>query len=165
MISLIFAIDRNGLVGSTTAKYGLPWHYSEDLKYYKTMTVGKTCIMGRKTFEAIGRPLPNRKTIVLTTNKNIEIENVEISNDLLGLINKYVNSEDEIFICGGVEIFKQFIKYAKYIYITKINEDHQGDIYFKDLDLKQFELINSINSKDNLLEFQTWELKNEEKQI
>lgn len=155
MFNLILAIDQNGLVGSTTAKFGLPWHYPEDLKFYKAMTTGKDCVMGRSTYEAIGMALPNRSTYVLTTNTEYQVADAVVINDIDGL-----EPDKEWWICGGVNVFKQFIPKADTIYITRIKNEHKGDVYFTDLNLEQFKLETSRIGENPDLIFEKW-IKNE----
>ncbi len=155
MFNLILAIDKNGLVGSTSAKFGLPWHYPEDLKFYKKMTTGKNCVMGRSTYEAIGMALPNRHTFVLTTNPDYKLNDAEIINDV-----DCLDPTQEWWICGGVNVFSQFIPKASTIYITRIDGNHDGDVYFENLDLSGFKLETSESGENPALTFEKW-IKNE----
>ncbi len=125
MISFIWAMDRNGLIGKENQ---LPWHLPADLAYFKKITVGSTIIMGRKTFEAIGRPLPKRNNIVLTTQTE-RIEGVTIVHSISELLNN-ISNEEECFVIGGALIFKELFPYASKLYITKIDEVFDGDIFF-----------------------------------
>lgn len=156
MLSMILAIDHNNLVGKTNSNNGLAWYYPEDLKYYKAMTINKINIMGHNTFNAIGRPLPNRETVVLSRNKDLKIKGVEVLNDITD-ITRYDMSQ-EIMICGGVSIFKAFNQLVDRIYITRINKDHEGDIYYHDLDLNGFTLKSSKQGEsDKDIYFEMWE--------
>lgn len=157
MISIIFAIDQNGLIGSSDGKYGLPWHYPEDLKFYQKMTTNKKCIMGRKTYEAIGKALPNRETFVVTRQKKMAIPNVTIVDDLDNIIQHYHKSEEEIMIVGGTEIINYFWDYATKIYITLIHEEHTGDKYLTNLNFNNLKITSKKFSDDHVLEFQVWE--------
>lgn len=135
MLSIIVAISKNNVIGKDNK---LIWHLPEDLKRFKKLTTGHTIIMGRKTFESLGRVLPNRKHIVITSNTNMQIEdeNVELIDDIK-MLNKYINSEEEHFIIGGATIYKLLMPYASKMYITKINEEFEGDVYFPKID-KEF---------------------------
>ncbi len=155
MYNLIFAVDENGLVGSTTSKFGLPWHYPEDLKFYKEKTTNQKCVMGRSTYEAIGSALPNRETYVLTRNEDYKLNDATVINSLDEL-----DEDTEWWICGGVNVFKQCWKQADVIYITRILETHEGDVYFKDFDMNGFKLIDSYIGNDPKLVFEKW-IKNE----
>ena len=107
MFSIIVAIGKNREIGK---KNKLLWHIPEDLKNFKKITTGKTVIMGRKTFESIGRLLPNRKNIVLSKNGDKELvkeKGIEIYQNLEDLISHYKNSQEEIFIIGGEQIYKE----------------------------------------------------------
>lgn len=157
MITLIFAIDKNGLVGSTKAKNGLPWNIPEDLKFYKDKVRGQNCIMGRKTFESIPGELKYCNPYILTTNKKYNKFNssrIKVINDINTL-----DETKDYFICGGVEIYKLFWDKADLILITNINKSYQGDVYFKDYDLSDFNLIESKMSSDKLLTFNKWQRK------
>ncbi len=161
MFNIIFAIDKNHLVGNTNAKFGLPWHYPEDLKYYKKMTTNQICVMGRHTYEAIGSALPNRTTYVLTRDVNYKLDDAIVIND----INEVTTNDNEtiIWICGGVSVFKQFWNKANVIYITKIDNEHSGDVYFNDYDLQDYKLESVVQGDDKQLTFEKW-VKNDNKQ-
>ena len=122
MINIIAAVGKNYELGLNNK---LLWNIPNDLKYFKENTKNKTVVMGRKTYESIGKPLPNRKNIVLTK-QNKKIENVEIINDY----KKVLQLNDDIFIIGGEQIYKVFIPYADNIYLTEINESKEADSYF-----------------------------------
>lgn len=156
MFNLILAIDQDNLVGSTSAKFGLPWHYPEDLKFYKQKTTGKNCVMGRSTYQAIGMALPNRNTFVVTNNKDFQLADAEVINSLEDL-----DPNQEWWICGGVSVFQQMWSKASVIYITRIAESHDGDVYFKDIDMTGFKLENSYLGEDSKLTFEKW-IKNED---
>ena len=106
MLSIIVAIANNNVIGKDNK---LIWHLPEDLKRFKALTTGHTIIMGRKTFESLGRVLPNRKHVILCNDAqmNIDDENVEILSDI-SLLDKYKNSEEENFIIGGATIYNMF---------------------------------------------------------
>ncbi|MBI4137082.1 dihydrofolate reductase [Candidatus Roizmanbacteria bacterium] len=126
-ISLIAAIDRNRGLGKDNK---IPWHIPEDLKHFKEITMGHPVIMGRKTFESIGKPLPGRVTIVVTRNPNYAcgVRTVHSLDDAIS----YATSLDqkEIFIIGGAEIFKQSIHRAHKLYLTIIDAAYEVDTYF-----------------------------------
>lgn len=131
MLSTIVAIANNNVIGKDNK---LIWHLPEDLKRFKQITTGKNIIMGRKTFESLGRVLPNRKHIILCNDieMTIDNENVEILDDISKL-DKYINSEEENFVIGGATIYKLLMPYVNKLYITKINEDFEGDVYFPEI--------------------------------
>lgn len=134
MINIIAAISKNNVLGKDNK---LLWHLPNDLKYFKKITTGKTVVMGRKTFESIGKPLPNRRNIVVS-NRNLNIENVEIVNNIKDII----SLNDDIFIIGGGEIYKSTINLADKLYITLIDFEFSGDVYFPDIDLTKWKITN-----------------------
>lgn len=139
MLSIIVAIANENVIGKDNK---LIWHLPEDLKRFKEITLGHTIIMGRKTFESLGRVLPNRKHIVLCndTQMNVENENVEIVNDISKL-DKYIRADEECFVIGGATIYKLLMPYANKMYITKINEDFDGDVWFPEIKNTEWEEI------------------------
>ncbi|HBJ1646362.1 dihydrofolate reductase [Clostridium botulinum] len=139
MLSIIVAIAKNNVIGNDNK---LIWHISEDLKRFKEITSGKTIVMGRKTFESLPGVLPNRKHIILTRDKNFKVnsECVEIIYDFDELLNKYKNSDTEVFIIGGGEIYKQLLPHTYKLYLTKINKDFDGDTYFPQINYDDFKV-------------------------
>ena len=131
MLSTIVAVAKNNAIGKDNK---LIWHLPEDLKRFKKITSGKVIIMGRKTFESLGRVLPNRKHIILCNDMemNIENENVEVLDDISKL-DKYINSDEECFVIGGATIYKLLMPYANKMYITKINQSFEGDVWFPEI--------------------------------
>lgn len=127
MISLIVAHDPDRVIG---ANNDLPWHIPEDLKYFKEKTMGKAMVMGRKTYESIGRPLPGRLSVVVTRNDAYSAEGVVVANDLNEAIKKAQAYADEVMIIGGAEIFKLSMDIADRLYITEIHEYYDGDTFF-----------------------------------
>lgn len=126
MISLIVAHDKNHVIGYEN---GMPWHLPGDLQYFKEMTMGKPIIMGRKTFESIGRPLPGRRNIVITRNENYAAEGIETVASLNAAL-QLVQDVPEIMIIGGAQIFEQAMSIAEKLYITLIDHEFNGDTYF-----------------------------------
>jgi dihydrofolate reductase len=130
MISLIAAIGKNNELGKGN---DLVWKLPDDMKYFVKTTSGHTVVMGRKTFESIGRVLPNRRNIVITRDKNYLRDSVDVVHSLQEAINLAV-SNDEVFIIGGAEIFKQAMDVADKLYITHINaEDKDADTFFPEI--------------------------------
>lgn len=126
MISLIVAHDNNYVIGYEN---GMPWHLPGDLKYFKEKTMGKPMIMGRKTFESIGRPLPGRRNIVITRDENYQADGIEVVTSLEGALD-LAGDVPEIMIIGGEQIFRLSMDIADRLYITKINHSFNGDTYF-----------------------------------
>lgn len=141
MLSIIVAIAKNNVIGKDNQ---LIWHLPEDLKRFKNLTTGHTIIMGRKTFESLGRVLPNRKHIILCNDAvlNIDDENVEVLPDI-SLLDKYINSEEENFVIGGATIYKLLMPYANKMYITKINQEFEGDVYFPEIKDEEWKVVST----------------------
>ena len=148
MFSIIVAIGKNREIGKGNK---LLWHIPEDLKNFKEITTGKTVIMGRKTFESIGRPLPNRKNIVLSKNgdkESFEQKGIELYQNLENLISDYKNSEEEIFIIGGEQIYREFMQkgLVRRLYISYIEfSDSEADAYFPEIDYNNWRIIKEKN--------------------
>ena len=132
MISIIVAKAKNNIIGKNNS---LIWHMPEDLKRFKKLTTGHTIIMGRRTFESLGRILPNRHHVILCNDMemNVDNENVEVVDDISKL-GKYIESEEENFIIGGATIYKLLMPYCKRMYITEIDREFDGDVSFPVID-------------------------------
>lgn len=125
-IVLIAAVAKNRVIGIENR---LPWHLSTDLKYFKAITLGHTILMGRKTFESLGRPLPKRRNMVMTQNKSWKHEGYEIVHAVDEVLDKTA-AEEKVFVIGGEAIFTAFLPYADYLYLTEIHQDFEGDTFF-----------------------------------
>ncbi len=150
------ATARNGVIGKDNQ---LPWHLPQDLKYFRAMTTGKPVIMGRKTFESIGKPLPNRTNIVITRNANWQHDGVLVANDLGQAIEKAKksgmqqdNSELEAMIIGGAEIYKAALAIADRIYLTYIDREIEGDAWFPALSDTEWYLDKVLAGDDTAAE-------------
>ena len=130
IISIIVATDKNGVIGLDG---DLPWHLSSDLKHFKEITMGKPLIMGRKTHESIGRPLPGRKNIVLTYSKEFKAEGCEVVHSLDDAF-KAAGDVNEVMIMGGSGIYDQSLTRADRLYLTEVHADVKGDVYFPEFD-------------------------------
>ncbi len=155
MLSTIVAIANNNVIGKDNK---LIWHLPEDLKRFKQITTGKNIIMGRKTFESLGRVLPNRKHIILCNDMKMDIdnENVEILDDISKL-DKYINSDEENFVIGGATIYKLLMPYVNKLYITKINQDFEGDVYFpeiKEAEWKEISKEKGLKNDENPYDYE-----------
>lgn len=139
MLSLIVAVAENNVIGKDNK---LIWHLPEDLKRFKKLTTGHTIIMGRKTFESLGRVLPNRKHVILCNDMelNIEDENVEVLEDI-SMLKQYIDSTEENFVIGGATIYKLLLPYANKIYLTLIHEKFEGDVFFPEIDEKGWKIV------------------------
>lgn len=131
-ISLVVAAAENGVIGRNNE---LPWHLPKDLGYFKQVTTGKVVLMGRKTFESIGRPLPNRTNIVVTRQPAFVAEGTIIVQSLqqgLATANEiaYSQGDDELMVIGGAQIYMESIAAANRLYLTRVHADVEGDAYF-----------------------------------
>ena len=133
IFSIIAAISKKNVIGKNGQ---IPWHLPADLKHFKNLTMGHHIIMGRKTFESVGKPLPGRTNIIITRQKDFDAENCIVVHSLDEAI-KSVTGDDEPFICGGAEIYKQAIDLdiVGKLYITMIDDDFEGDTFFPEIDM------------------------------
>lgn len=138
MLSMIVAMGENRVIGKDNT---MPWHLPNDLQYFKKVTLGKTIIMGRKTFESLGRVLPDRKHIVLTRSSTTFPEEVEVVHDIADIL-AYVkrHQDEEIFIIGGGQLYSHMLPYADKLYVTLIKEEFAGDVYFPEIDETEWRL-------------------------
>lgn len=127
MISMVVAMSINRVIGKSGR---MPWHIPEDLQYFKALTTGHTVIMGRKTFESIGKPLPNRLNVILTHDPYYKAEGCHIVHSIEEIRKKYDYEDEEIFIIGGSTLYSAFMPYAQKLYITLIETIVEGDTYF-----------------------------------
>ena len=146
-IKLICAISKNNVIGNENK---LPWSISEDLKRFKDLTSSNWIVMGRKTFDSIGRPLPNRKNIVLSENKNLKIDSVEVFNSPKDVIDSYKKNSDQkdLFIIGGTYIYELFFEYCEYLFITYVDKEYLGDAFFPRVDWNKWKLISEESGYD-----------------
>ena len=138
MISIIVATDDDLLIGKKDSKNGMPWHNKEDLQHFKQTTLNQTILMG-KTYLAIGRPLPNRKTIVVTKS-GLEDDRIEVRNDLIEVIQEYKDRKEDLYISGGASIYKQALPYVDELIISRIPGKHTGETYFPSFEEYNFQL-------------------------
>lgn len=133
-ISLIVAMSSNRVIGLENR---LPWHLSADLKKFKQLTMGHAILMGRLTFESIGRPLPGRTNIIISRNPGYQQPGCFVYNDIATALDSCKN-ETELFVIGGESLYQQFLPHADYIYITSIHQHFEGDTYFPELQVEQW---------------------------
>ena len=152
ILSIISAIGKNNEIGQKNA---LLWNLPADMKHFKETTSGHSVIMGQKTFESIGRPLPNRRNIILTKDTNFNHEEIEIvysTDELIKLLDETTNKDDESFIIGGGQIYKLFIYIADKLYITHVDESFpDADTFFPEIDVTKWEKVKSENYPADLL--------------
>ena len=125
MVSIIVAVAENGVIGD---KNTLLWHISEDLRNFKRVTSGHPVIMGRKTFDSLGRPLPNRTNVVITR-QNLEIEGCEVVHSLDEALAMF-SPEEEVFVIGGAQIYAEALSRADKFYLTRVHHSYEGDTSF-----------------------------------
>ena len=132
IISLVYAVSQNGVIGN---KDGLPWHVPSDLKHFKTVTLGKPIIMGRKTWESLPRkPLPGRINIVLTREAGFTAQGALVAKDVSSAL-ALAGQVEEICVIGGAEVFKAFLASTQKIYLTRILAMVEGDVMMPELDM------------------------------
>ena len=136
-ISLIAAMARNRVIGS---RGDIPWRIPGEQKIFKRITLGHAVIMGRKTFESLDRPLPDRTNIIVTRQKDYHAEGCRVANDLAGALKCCPADEDEAFICGGGQLYHEALPLADRIYLTLIPRDIPGDTFFPDISLTEFQV-------------------------
>lgn len=149
MISLIAAVGKNNELGLDNH---LIFNIPGDLKFFRNTTIGKTVIMGRKTYESIGKPLPKRINIVVS-NSLKETDGITIINSFEEVLDKYLNSEEEVFIIGGESLYNYFINYAQNIYLTKVYANAVADKYFPSFDENNYNQTLLGENKENNLEY------------
>jgi dihydrofolate reductase len=130
-ISLIVAMASNRAIGLNNQ---MPWHLSADLKRFKQITMGHPIIMGRLTFEAIGKPLPGRTNIIVSRNPSYQQEACVVVDSIEAAINHGCQLDDEVFVVGGSTMYEATLPMANSLYITQINQDFEGDTFFPDFD-------------------------------
>lgn len=158
-ISFLVAADEGNVIGKNNQ---LPWHLPNDLKYFKNLTWGLPIVMGRKTYESIGKPLTGRTNIVITRNADYKAEGIEVVHTIKEAIGvAQQNGVKEIFIIGGAEIFGSLFNEAHRIYLTRIHHRFDGDVFFPQLNAnwqlvkQQYYTADEKNKYDHT--FQVWE--------
>lgn len=162
ILSLIAAVANNNVIGKDNT---LIWHLPADLKHFKKLTMGHSLIMGRKTFESIGKPLPGRKTIILTQQKHYRVDGCSVVNsfkEALGL----VKDQQEVFVAGGAQVYEEAIKMVqtRRIYLTRVFACFDGDAFFPEIDQSKWALFQRSDhqpDEKNALHysFQLWKRK------
>jgi|ERR1700743_894017 len=133
IVSIVVAISENHVIGKDNK---LLWYLPNDLKHFKDITTGHTVIMGRKTYESVGKPLPNRRNIVITR-QNITIEGCEVVNSIEAAL-ALCSDEAEVFIVGGAEIYRQSLHLTDRIYLTIVHKQFDGDSYFPEIEANEW---------------------------
>lgn len=146
-ISFIVAKSENNIIGIDNK---LPWHLKDDLQNFKRLTMGHHILMGRKTFESIGKPLPGRMSLVISSDPRPAKENVLWFNSIFRAIKHAERSgESELFIIGGEKIFKYALSLVDRIYLTEVKGEIKGDVYFPQLSLKNWKKVSEQSFKKN----------------
>lgn len=134
-LSLIVAFANNNVIGINNS---LPWHLPEDLKRFRTLTTGHHIIMGRKTYESLGRLLPGRTTVIVTRNKNYKLEGAVVAHSLEAAV-ELCKNDTEAFVIGGAELYQDGLKLSNKLYITEVDLTVEGDAFFPAVDLDQWQ--------------------------
>lgn len=142
-ISIIAAVAKNRVIGKDNK---LPWNLPADLKHFKDLTLGKPIVMGQKTFESIGKPLPGRTNVVLTLDKSFNPSGCIMAHSIEEALEKAGNCQ-EVMICGGASVYKQFLPRADKMYLTLIEGDFEGDAYFPEFDWQDWQETERIENQ------------------
>ena len=161
ILSIVVATGKNGEIGKDNR---LLWHLPADMKYFKNLTTGHPIIMGRHTYGSIGRPLPNRRNIVITRQKDLQIIGVEVVNSLEEAM-ALVKDDPEIMVIGGADVYKQALPITQRIYITRVDTTLEADRFFPELDVNDWNIqVNIDHPADekniHAMTFQLLERKN-----
>jgi len=146
-ISIIVAMANDRVIGLDNQ---MPWHLSADLKRFKRITMGSPILMGRKTFESIGRPLPGRTNIIVSRNPNYKQEGCLIAHSIDEAIKNGCQMADEVFVIGGSELYKAVLGKTKTIYLTFIKKDFKGDTFFPEINPDEWRELERTNVVDDL---------------
>ena len=140
-VSAIVAVAQNNVIGKDN---DIPWYLPADLKYFKRTTLHHHIIMGRKSFQSIGRPLPKRTNIVVTRDPFFIASNLVVTNAIEEALEfAHDSGEEEVFIIGGGQIYKQTQQYWDKVYLTQVHLEVEGDVFFPELDAKEWQLVSS----------------------
>ena len=162
IISLVVAAAKNNAIGKDGK---MPWHLSNDMKHFKNVTWGMPIVMGRKTFESLGKALPGRKNIVISRQENWKTEGTTVVKNIdEALDSAIITDAKEIMVIGGGEIYKLLFSNAKRIYLTRVDAEPDADTYFPSIDVREWELISQKDHEadeknDYNYSFQVWERK------
>ncbi|TDQ82608.1 dihydrofolate reductase [Sphingobacterium yanglingense] len=159
-ITLIVAAAENNAIGKNNQ---MPWHLPNDFKYFKKSTIDHSIVMGRKTFESIGKALPERRNIVLTRDQQYSNTDVDVANSIQDVLT-YCRDEREIFIIGGANIYQQTLPLAQRVLLTRVHTSIDGDAFFPELPSTEWELVSQEkHNKDEKhaydYTFEVWEKK------
>lgn len=161
VLSLIAAMDNNRLIGN---KNDLPWRLPADLQHFKSITMGKPIIMGRKTWESLGRPLPGRKNIAITRDITYQAEGAEVVHSLEQALEQAAEA-DEAMIIGGANLYAQALHSVERLYLTRVDGEFEGDAWFPEIAEAEWELVASEahepdERNPHAYRFETWQRRN-----
>lgn len=146
-ISLIVAIADNGVIGRDN---DLPWHLSADLRRFKRLTMGHHLVMGRRTFDSIGRPLPGRQMIVISRSQPELPDGVDLAPSLdAALAHAREAGDTEVFIAGGAQIYRSALPLAERLYLTRVHRDFPGDVVFPEIDETEWRIVEQEDHPEN----------------
>ncbi|MGE6629692.1 dihydrofolate reductase [Bacillus sp. NPDC077027] len=147
MISMIVAMGEGRVIGKDNQ---MPWHLPADLAYFKKVTGGHTIVMGRKTFESIGRALPNRRNIVLTTSSTFQADGCEVVHSIDDILEiEKTSGEQELFIIGGSKLYEEMLTHADRLYITHICHAFEGDRFFPEFQKAKWTIVSTEKGHRN----------------
>ena len=147
IISAIAAMSENRVIGSENT---LPWHLPADLKHFKQVTMGHPILMGRKTFESIGRPLPGRQNIILTRDQTFHAQGCVIVHSVKDVMlkisehNELLDESDELFVIGGAQIYQQMLPMTQRLYLTMIHHEFSGDVFFPEINRDEWREVECV---------------------
>lgn len=144
MLEIVVGYDEKRLIGKGSE---LPWHIPEDLKHFKNLTSNQRVIMGRKTYESIGRLLPNRENIILSRRKEYRVEGATVILNIKELL-QILDDSKKNFVIGGANIYRELLPYVDVLHISHIKGIHEGDIFFPEVDFEKFEVVEEKEYKD-----------------
>ncbi len=142
-ISIIVAMADNRAIGINNE---LPWHLPADLKWFRQNTTGKPVLMGRKTYDSIGRPLPNRRNIIVSRDASLQIEGCEVVANAEAAV-ELCSGAEEVMVIGGASFYEQMLAHAQKLYLTFVHTTIEGDAFFPEIDFSQWEVIERIDNK------------------
>lgn len=143
-ISFIVAMDRNRAIGYQNQ---LPWHLPADLKYFRQITNYHTILMGRKTYESIGKPLPNRRNVILTQRQDFQVPGCETVHSIEQALHRF--AEEDLFVIGGAEVFRLLYPKASQLYVTWIDHEFLADTYFPSFEDDSWQLTSEVRGEQN----------------
>ncbi len=163
--TIVVAVSENGIIGNAGE---LPWHLSSDLKRFKRITMGHCLLMGRATYDSVGRPLPGRRTVVLTRDRNLSIEGVRVANSWEEAVaHCEAAEEEEVFVVGGAQIYRLALPQVGKVHLTRVHCVVEGDASFPDLPEREWQLAweeahEAESEGGPAFTFQLWERKSSE---